>query len=273
MQYSQVRVLAGKGAEDDKFKEALRAVAVDQRGFLYAAGDSEIKVFDDAGRLRRRFSTRKPALAVAVSPDGRVFAGLDGQLEIFDTEGRRTSALSLPRLGLVTAIGFTKGHFLLGDARGRVIRRFDETAAHRNDIGNDNRTKGLLIPNGVVSFGVDEKGILHVANPGKHRVERYTPQGELLGHFGRFDGHDPEGFTGCCNPTNVAVSGSRIFVTEKAGPRAKVYDFAGKLVAVIAADVFDSNCKNMSIAAGPRGRVYVADTVKLQIFAFEPGAA
>ncbi len=150
---------------------------------------------------------------------------------------------------------------------------FDETAAHRNDIGNDNRTKGLLIPNGVVSFGVDEKGILHVANPGKHRVERYTPQGELLGHFGRFDGHDPEGFTGCCNPTNVAVSGSRIFVTEKAGPRAKVYDFAGKLVAVIAADVFDSNCKNMSIAAGPRGRVYVADTVKLQIFAFEPGAA
>jgi len=39
---------------------------------------------------------------------------------------------------------------------------------------------------------------------------------------------------------------------------------------VIAAEVFDPNCKNMSIAVGSRGRVYVADTVKLTIFVFEP---
>jgi sugar lactone lactonase YvrE len=131
--------------------------------------------------------------------------------------------------------------------------------------------KGFLIPNGVLDFGVDAKGILHAANPGKHRVERYTPEGKLLGHFGRFDGRDPAGFTGCCNPTNVAVTdGAHVWVTEKAGPRAKVYDAGGKLLEVIAADVFDPNCKNMSIAAGSRGRVYVADTVKLRIFVFEP---
>jgi len=39
---------------------------------------------------------------------------------------------------------------------------------------------------------------------------------------------------------------------------------------VIAADVFDANCKNMSIAVDARGRVYVADTVKLAILVFEP---
>jgi len=274
MQYSQVQLLAGKGAEDDRFTAALRGVAVDRRDFVFAAGDREIKVFDDAGRLRRRWSTAKPGLAVAVSGDGRVFVGQAGQVEIFDIAGRLSDTWrDEERLGLVTAIGFSKGNVLLADARDRCIRRHDAGGKYVNEIGNDNRMKGFLIPNGVVDFGVDAKGILHAANPGKHRVERYTPEGELLGHFGRFDGRDPAGFSGCCNPTNVAVTdGARVWVTEKAGPRAKVYDSGGKLLAVIAADVFDPNCKNMSIAAGSRGRVYVADTVKLQIFVFEPRA-
>jgi hypothetical protein len=37
--------------------------------------------------------------------------------------------------------------------------------------------------------------------------------------------------------------------------------------------VFDANCKNMSIATGPHGRVYVADTVKCSILVFAPVAA
>ena len=106
---------------------------------------------------------------------------------------------------------------------------------------------------------------------GLHRVQRYTPDGKLLGQFGRFDGQDPSGFSGCCNPTNVAVSGAdRIYVTEKAGPRAKVYDAEGNLLSVIATDAFARNCKNMDVAVDSHGRVYVVDTVKLQILVFAP---
>lgn len=272
MQYSQVQVLAGKGAEADRFSEALRGLAVDRRDFVYAAGDQEIKVFESGGRLLRRWRTAKPGFAVAVSGDGRVFSGQPGQVEIFDGAGRlQATWRDEQRLGLVTAIGFSTGNVFLADARDRCIRRYDASGKYLNDIGNDNRMKGFLIPNGVVAFGVDAKGVIHSANPGKHRVERYSAEGALLGHFGRFDGRDPAGFTGCCNPTNVTVTGgSMVWVTEKAGPRAKVYDAEGALLAVIASDVFDPNCKNMSIAAGSRGRVYVADTVKLQIFVFEP---
>jgi len=274
MQYTQIQLLGGKGAADHQFKAALRGVTVDRRGFVYAAGDQEVKVYDEAGRLRGRWSTSRPGQSVAVSGDGRVFAGQAGQVEIFDQTGRLAGAWrDEERLGLVTAIGFAGGNVLLADAGGRCIRRFDAGGKFVNDIGNDNRIKGFLIPNGVVSFSVDANGILHAANPGKHRVERYTPEGNLLGHFGRFDGRDPAGFPGCCNPTNVAVTdGARVWVTEKAGPRVKVYNSNGTLLAVIAADVFDPNCKNMSIAAGSRGRVYVADTVKLAIFVFEPRA-
>jgi sugar lactone lactonase YvrE len=209
---------------------------------------------------------------VAVARDGSVYVGELRQIEIFDGGGKLTRTWhDEDLLRRVTGIGFVNGSVLAGDSADRAIRRFDASGKFLNNIGKDNRVNGFLIPNGVMAFAVDGEGILHAANPGKHRVERYKPSGELLGHMGRFDGVDPEGFTGCCNPTNVAL-GDGLYVTEKGGPRAKVYDFSGKLRAVIASEVFDANCKNMPIAAGPGGRVYVADTVKLGIFVFEPVA-
>jgi sugar lactone lactonase YvrE len=258
MQYRHVQTIEGKGA--------LRGIAVDGNGQLYSAGDSEIKVIG----LNRRWPTSRPVHSVAVASDGAVCAGEIGQIEIFDGAGKlRNTWRDEKLLGRVTAIGFTQDSVLAGDAADRAIRRFDRGGKFLNHIGKDNPVNGLLIPNGVVDFGVDAHGIIFAANPGKHRVERYTPGGELLGHIGRFDGLDPAGFTGCCNPTNVAIRDG-IFTTEKAGPRVKAYDFSGKLLAVIATDLFDANCKNMDIAVDARGRVYVVDTVKASILVFEP---
>jgi len=202
-----------------------------------------------------------------------VYVGQKGQVEIFDESGKHLDTWVDPqRLGLVTAIGLLPGHVLLADARDRSIRRFDREGKPVNDIGKDNRMKGFNIPNGSLDFAVDSQGIIHAANPGKHRVERYTPEGELLGYFGRFDGQNPEGFAGCCNPTNVTVTGrGHVVVTEKAGPRAKVYDKEGSLLAVIADDVFDPSCKNMDVAVDSVGRVYVVDTVRLEIKVFAEG--
>jgi sugar lactone lactonase YvrE len=270
MTYRQIQVIGGKGNASGQFATSLRGLAVDAHGQLHAAGDSEIKVFDAAGRLKRRWSTIRPAHSVAVAGDGAVYAGEERQIEIFDATGKLVNTWRDENLlGRVTAIGFAKDGVLAGDAADRAIRHFDHAGKFRNNIGKDNPVHGLLIPNGVVDFAVDAHGVIHAANPGKHRVERYLPSGELLGHIGRFHGTDPAGFGGCCNPTNVAV-GDRIYVTEKAGPRAKVYDFSGTLQAVIAAAPFHPNCKNMSVTVNARGVVYVADTIRLAIFAFEP---
>ena len=272
--YRQVHVIAGKGAGTDRFVRTLRSITVDARDRLYAVGDSEVKVFDADRTLEQRWPTSGPGYGVAVADDGSVYVGESGQVEIFDGGGRLAQTWrDAERLGRITAIGFVDGCVLVGDAKDRAIRRYDAGGTFLNNIGNDNRMRGFLIPNGIVDFSVDADGIIHATNPGKHRIERYTPEGRLLGHIGRFNGIDPAGFSGCCNPTNVAVTGcDRIYVTEKAEPRAKVYDLQGTLVAVIATDAFDPNCKNMDIAVDRRGRVYVVDTVKLEILAFEGDA-
>ncbi len=269
--FRQIRTLAGKGSGPHEFTADLRGIAVDPRGAVYTAGDSEVKLFDPAGRLERRWSTARPGLSVAVAPDGSVWVGEAQQIEIFGAAGRLNGTWrDENRLGRVTSIGFADRSVIAGDALGRAIRHFDSSGHFRNDIGHDNPTSGFLIPNGVIDFAVDGAGGIYAANPGKHRVERYSADGRLLGNIGRFTGPDPTGFSGCCNPTNVAlVNGRGIFVTEKAGPRAKFYDFSFKLLGVIHGDAFDPMCKNMDIAVDARGSVYVADTVRLQVLVFE----
>src|ERR1035438_2464263 len=258
MQYRHVQSIGGKGSAPDRFSATLRGLAAGHEQ-IYAAGDSEIKVFDSAGQLKRRWPTSRPVLSVAVAGDGTVYAGQLRQIEIFDGGGKLPHTWQDEKLlGRVTAIGLTKDSVLAGDAADRAIRRFDRNGKFVNNIGKNNQVNGLLIPNGVVDFSVGANDMVYATNPGKHRVERYTPGGELLGHIGNLDGTDPPGFGGCCNPTNVAVR-DHIFTTEKAGPRVKAYDFTGKLLAVIATDLFDANCKNMSIAVDARNRVYVAD--------------
>ena len=294
MEYRQARIL-GEG----DFDQALRGLAVSPQKIelaarlsgpthprdepiatrnvliaseVYAAGDSRVAVFDPQGTPLRHWDTEHPGYSIALRGDD-VWVGQAGQIEIFDSGGTRLDLWrDAERLGLVTAVGFTAGGVLAADAVARCIRHYDRQGNFRNNIGDRHRKGGFHIPNGVVDFAVDAEGLVHVANPGMHRVERYTPEGELVGRFGRFDGVDPEGFPGCCNPTNVTVAADgRVIVTEKAGPRAKVYDPQGRLLAVVAAgDAFDPAAKNMDVASDDRGNVYVADSIRRRICVFEP---
>ncbi len=268
MPYRQLRIIGA-----NHFQDSLRGLAVDRHGHILAAGDSSLGIFNAAGALLRQWNTANQPFSVAVAPTGSVFVGETGQVEIFAGFGRLIDTWRDPeRLGRITAIGFAGGSVLAADSSDRCIRRYGSSGRFLNNIGKDNRMKGFLIPNGTLDFSVGADGIIHAANPGKHRIERYTPEGKLLGHIGRFDGLDPAGFPGCCNPTNVCVAGpGHIYVTEKAPARAKVLDAAGNLVAVVAAGGFDPACKNMDLTVDPTGRVYVADTVKLHIAVFAPG--
>ena len=301
MGYRQVQVISGRGTEPGQFAESLRGIAVDGKDLLYAVGDREVKVFDHQGGLRQRWTTAKPGYCVAAYADQAlaqgtaVYVGEESQVEQFDGAGKLVATLRDDRLGVVTAIGLLGVHprtaeshrrdagatgvlggtlnqdLLMADATQRCLCCYDRQGKWLNDIGKDNNTRGFLIPNGHLDFSVDAAGVIRVANPGKHRVERYSLTGELLGHFGKFGMQRPEDFPGCCNPTNLALTQQGdVVVTEKAPPRMKRYDADGKLLALVGPEAFDPNCKNMDVAVDLQGQVYVADTVRLHICVFAP---
>ena len=275
MKFRPAHRIGGKGPAAHQFNETLRGIAVDKHNRIYAVGDSSVKVFDADARLLRQWKTELPGFSVAVAPDGRVWVGQWQQVAIYDGQGKLADTWRDPEgLGLITAIAFGADDVFLADATARWIHRYDLQGRLLNHIGDRHRKGGFHIPNGVVDFAIDGRGIVHVANPGMHRVERYTAGGELLGHFGRFDGRDPQGFPGCCNPTNLTLDASgRVIVSEKAGPRVKIYDPAGQLLAVVADDVFDAGAKNMDLAVDSENRIYAADTAALEIHVFLPAAS
>lgn len=270
MRYRQVQVISGKGPRTDQFAEALRGITLDGAGNIYAAGDQNIKVFDPRGKLLRQWETALPAYCVVLKGEHEVWVGGPGQIERFDCEGGRLGQWrDADRLAVVTSICFWQDYVLVADAQHRCLRRFDAQGKWLNDIGNDNRTKGFLIPNGQLDACVDKQGVIHAISSGKFRVERYSLEGKLLGFVGHFGMRKPENFTGCCNPTNLALTSAENYVlTEKASPRVKILDGDGALIAVVATDAFDPNCKNMDVAVDGKGKVYVVDTVKLDIHVF-----
>ena len=273
--YRRARTLGNPAAASHSapptFTSELRGLTLDSVGRIYAVGDSKLVIFSTDGREIGGWDTERRGYSAGVDGDGRVYVGQPEQIEVFDRDGKLLNTWrDEQRLGLVTAIGFVGDTVVIADARGRCLRRYDRDGTWHNDIGKDSRMRGFLVPNGYLDFAVDAAGVLHIANAGMHRVEQYTVAGERRGHFGRFDGRDPAGFPGCCNPTNIAVMPTGdIVVTEKAGPRVKVYTAAGELRAVITDD-FDPNCKNMDVAVDAHGRIYVIDPVRLQIVVYEP---
>ena len=270
MNYRLERVIAGTRATGAWFTDALRGLAIDSKDQLYAVGDSVVRVLSLQGDSLRGWRTELAGYSVAAAEDGTVYVGEPGQVELFDAEGKLLKRWrDSERMGLVTAIGISGDNVLLADVMGRCIRRYGRDGRFLNDIGNDNRMQGFLVPNGHVDFAVDRAGVIYAPNPGKHRVERYSLAGELLVHFGRFDSRDPAGFGGCCNPTNVALTrGGQIVVAEKAPPRVKLYTADGQLLAVMGEKDFDPTCKNTDVAVDGQDRVYVIDTARLRICVF-----
>ena len=148
MQYRQVQMIGGK------FHSAVRGLATDSRGWLYAAGDSRIQVFDPAGALQRQWTTPRPPHSVAVAGDGSVYVGQEARIDIFDASGKPVRAwTNLGILGPVTALGFVGNSVLAADAADRAIRRFDLTGRFLNHIGKNNPVNGFLIPNGAHQHG------------------------------------------------------------------------------------------------------------------------
>lgn len=273
MRYQLRRVIEIDRRGAGALEKALRGICVDDGGRVWAVGDSRVLAFEGEGELVASWETAGPAHCIAVGTDGRVQVGEPRQIETFEPGGGQVGILrDGERLRFPTSVATHDDYLLVGDSGTRAIHRYDREGKFVNTIGRDNRTVGFMIPNSQVDFVVNGEGIIHAVNPGKHRVERYTLEGKLLGHMGRFTGTNPEGFSGCCNPTNVALRrDGRVVVTVKAPPAVKIYDPGGKLLEVMGTNAFDPGSRNMDVAVDAEGTVYVIDPVRRRICVFSSG--
>lgn len=258
-----------------------RRIAIGPEDTLYVAAGNYLSAFDAQGVPLREIALGGAASCLAVGPDGDLFAGLRDHVERFNSKGQRRDTWESPgpRTWL-TGIAVSGDNVFLADAGNRIVLRCDAAGKVLGRIGARDKERGVpgfIIPSPFFDLEVHRDGLLRVGNPGRHRVEAYTLNGDLELAWGR-PSNQIDGFCGCCNPINLALfPDGRVITCEKGLPRVKVYQADGTLESVVAGpETFPANAKatsgarladgtppgGLDAAVDSKGRVYILDFVQ-----------
>ncbi len=262
----------------------VNGICVSTENQIFLAGDTVIRILDEKGSLLRDISLSDEPRCVAVDGD-RVYVGLRDHVEVFDTTGHPVAVWpALQEGAVITSMAVYKDNVFVADAGHRIVLRYDPQGTLVNRIGEKDAERdipGFVIPSPYFDLAVASDGLLRVVNPGRHRIEAYTFKGDLELWWGRF-GSDVEGFTGCCNPANMAILPDGRFVTcEKGVVRVKVFAPDGTFEGVVAGHEqltgrmavvcqLPEQCRSggFDIAVDASGRIYVLDTQQNMIRVF-----
>jgi len=242
-------------------------LALNAGGSVLVAGDNAVRTFGPDGQPAGEIKLAGPACAVAVGADGKVYAGLRDHVEVYDGQGALAAKWeSLGPGARITALAVAAEDAYIADFGPRVVWRCELSGKVRNKLGardNARNVPGLIAPSPHLDLACGPDGWVYVCNPGRFRIEAYTPAGDLEQQWGK-PGMGIEGFCGCCNPIAFALcprpKGG--FVTsEKGVARVKVLDGDGNLESVVAGPgSFGEDAFGAGVAVDQQGRVYVLDT-------------
>lgn len=268
-----------------------RGLAVGPDDRIYVVGDRAVHVFTPDGHPVRQWNLAQTPHAVAVGgphhpTPGRLYVAMKNHVEVFDPEGHREAAWeNLDDNALLTSIATGENDVYVANAGGRVVLRYDLQGKLHNRIGDRDDARhipGFVIPSPFFAVAVAPDGLLRVTNPGGHRVEAYTAEGDLEQHWGA-PSMNIQGFCGCCNPVSIALLPNGDVVTaEKGIPRVKVYNNEGDFVCVVAGPEAllptrwanaetrtEHKLKAVGLAADSKSRVLILDPASHRVRVFE----
>jgi hypothetical protein len=275
-------------------REDSRRIAFGPDDQLYLAAGNSVCALNSDGTCKMEIALESPPRCFALAKDGALYVGLRDHIELFDANGERRAVWDSPhKRAWLTGLAVGKDAVFAADAGQRVVLRYDRSGKLLGRIGEKNEGRnipGFIVPSPYFDLELHPDGLLRVANPGRHRVEAYTVEGDLEFSWGRASAA-PEGFCGCCNPINLALlADGRCVTCEKGLPRVKVYCQDGTLDSVVAGpESFPENLRisdgessesvegGLDAAVDSRGRIYildwVANNIRIMTRKSEAGAA
>ncbi len=263
-----------------------RRLALGPGGSLYlAAGESVVRLVE-GGAVDFEISLNAPAQCLAMAQDGLLYVGLRDHIEVFDAKGQRTDAWSSPgQKTWLTGMAVSESVVFAANSGDRVVLRYDRSGKLLGRIGVQDKERGIpgfVLPSPFLDVEWHRDGFLRVNNPGRHRVEFYSAEGDLELAWGK-PSVAIDGFCGCCNPIHLAtLPDGRCVTCEKGLRRVKVYSALGEFESVVAGP--ESFPESPPAGAGPasvgldavadaQGRVFILDPVagEIQVMARKAG--
>jgi len=254
--------------------EKMKAVDVDQDDNIYLAGKDKILIYDKDGNLLKDINTGSEALSIKVGHDKDIYIGARDHIEIWDSEGGKKDSWEVRNNRVViSSIALADSSVFVADAGNKIVYHYDLYGNFINDIGRKDSVKGIqgfVIPSPYFDIAIGRDDELWVVNSGRHQFESYDKYGNLKSSWKKTS-MNLDGFSGCCNPSNMAILPNGSFVTtEKGIVRVKIHNPSGEFESVVATPKqFDKGTRGLDVAIDSENRVILLDPMRELIRIFK----
>ena len=240
---------------------------------LYLVEDNFLVIFSTEGKKLAKSPLPESPSCVAASSNG-IYIGFTNHIAQYNLDGLLIKSWEpLGDSTVLTSLATQDCFVFAADAGKRRVLKYmtnGELAGSFTGKRDSADLHGFIIPSPYFELAVNSFGELWVVNPGQHAFENYTFDGELRG-FWEKTAMTIEGFSGCCNPAQMAVLPDGSFVTaEKGMVRIKVHKASGELLSVVAPpEAFEGETHAPDLAVSPSGDIYALDFERKMIRVFQ----
>jgi hypothetical protein len=262
--YTRIRIIE-TGLKD------LSGIALDADLKIFVSGNRMVATFDSSGRRINRFSIDTTASCIAIDGNN-LFLAMGNRIAHYTSFGKKIAVWkSLYSSGFISSIAVNGNHVYTADAINKRILKYTADGIYVQEIGKKDsltNSPGFVIPGLHFDIAFGAFNDLWVVNPGKLNIENFTLNGHMQSAWGKASSVN-NGFSGCCNPSQMAILPDGGFVTyEKGIDKIKVFDPTGQFLCMVGgAGSFkgktDFQLGNINlvkdIAAGSDGNIYVLD--------------
>ncbi len=253
--------------------DKLIGLCTDANDMIYVCGTANVFIYDKKGIQVSSFETNTDATCIAVSPDNIIFLAKLDHIEEWSSNGELISSWDILNEKVhITSIAVTDSSVFIADAGNKIVYHYNRSGEFINTIGGNNTingVKGFIIPSPYFDVLAGRNGEVWAINTGMHSFEAYKHSGELIYSWHK-SSMQIDGFSGCCNPSHVAMLSNGSFVTSEKGiERVKIHLPSGEFKCVVAEpDKFIEGTKGMDLAVDSEDRILVLDPGKGMIRIF-----
>ena len=245
--------------------QAPRGIALTADGNIAVCGGRTVVILNPAGIQTAEYPIETMAECIAGDEAGIVYLGTGDHVSVLDTtSGQVTEWTVLDERSIITSIAVSHDRVFVADAGTRRVWVFDSGGMLVNMI------EGFVVPSPNFDLAALPDGRVWIVDPGRHTIGLFDQEGRRSVSFGRYS-LAADGFSGCCNPTNLAIRGDGSLVTvEKGIIRVKLFGSDGDFVGIAAGPrdfpIYDAG---VDIVAGMSGEVLILFPRIRKIFVFE----
>jgi len=248
------------------------AICTTTNGICFIGGLNGIQRF--AADEQTTFMNVTGKITCIAYGDGVLFAGIGSSIVSGLYGSHLKPILRFGQNSVLTAMVVTRDYIYAADAGQRLIHKLTRDGSKVESFGARDAARaidGFIVPSPYFSLCMGFDGLLRVANPGRHRVEAWTLDGDYEYSWGTA-GNTLEGFCGCCNPSYIAMFSDGRFVTSEKGlRRVKLFSADGRFIGICAGGrELGTDTDPLPVAIDSRGRILLLDDAQRKVRIFVP---